>query len=84
MNEENKTTDRHESVGVDCQVSKQKMISPGRCSFCGGIYDLTMVKPIHRYADCTLYRTPCCNKLADDREWKSLADFRRIDEIWKN
>lgn len=54
------------------------MISPVICS-CGKVYDLTTVKVVHRYADCTQFRTPCCKKLADDREYKSMPDFERID-----
>lgn len=49
-----------------------------RCTFCGGKYDIGLVKVIHRYADATLFLTPCCNKQADDREWKDRPDYRRI------
>lgn len=55
-----------------------KMIAPVSCNHCGKSYDLCDVKVNHRYADCTQYKTPCCDKLADDREWKSLPDFTRI------
>lgn len=54
------------------------MISPVRCNHCGKTYDLTNVETIHRYSDCTVFKTPCCNKIADDREWKGLPDFKRI------
>ena len=52
-----------------------KMIKPVICTYCSKPYDLTAVKPIHRFADCTTYKTPCCKKHADDRRWKSLPDF---------
>lgn len=55
------------------------MTSPVKCNYCGTTYDLTSVKVIHRYSDCTLFKTPCCDKMADDRKWKSLPDFQEVD-----
>lgn len=57
----------------------KKMISPVICNHCGQAYDLADAKVIHNYADCTDYITPCCNTRADDREWKSFPDFKRIN-----
>lgn len=48
-----------------------------RCRFCGKVYDLGKVEIIARYADCTVFKTPCCGKEADDRSWK--GDFMRIE-----
>jgi hypothetical protein len=45
------------------------MTSPVRCGRCNAIYDLGKVKVIHRYADCTLFTTPCCNQNVDERTW---------------
>ncbi len=54
------------------------MMSPVRCR-CGRVYDLTKVKVTGRYADCTVFETPCCKRQADDRTWKSMPDFTRLD-----
>ena len=56
-----------------------EMISPVLCAHCGKAYDLTKAKVNHRFADCTQFNTPCCNKLSDDREWKGCPDYKRID-----
>lgn len=53
-------------------------IAPVCCNHCGKVYDLTEVKPIHRYQDCDLFRSPCCNKLADTRTYKSFPDFTKV------
>ena len=59
-----------------------------RCSFCGEVYDLAMVTVTARYADCSMFLTPCCGRTADDREWLSLPSFRRtaarltVDGVW--
>jgi hypothetical protein len=52
---------------------------PVRCTHCGAIYDLCGVGILARYADCTDFESPCCHRRVDDREWKSLPDFRRIN-----
>ena len=43
------------------------MTSPVRCR-CGSVYDLGKVEVTARYADCSMWRTPCCRVLADDRK----------------
>ncbi len=55
------------------------MGSPVRCR-CGQIYDLQAVEVTARYSDATVFRTPCCRRQADDREWKGSPDFTRIDK----
>lgn len=54
-----------------------KMIVPVVCNFCREVYDLCDGVPIHRYADCTLYKTPCCGRVADDRQDKANPDFKK-------
>ncbi|MBB3752531.1 hypothetical protein FHT44_005043 [Mycolicibacterium sp. BK634] len=57
------------------------MSTPVRCNFCGGIYDLGTVHVTQRYADCSVWKTPCCGHNADDRGesgWKSFKDYERI------
>ena len=43
------------------------MTSPVRCR-CGHVYDLGTVTVEARYTDCSMWRTPCCRQLADDRK----------------
>jgi hypothetical protein len=50
-----------------------------KCTHCGLTYNLESVKIIARYSDCTVFKTPCCNVMADDREWKILPDFKKVD-----
>lgn len=50
-----------------------------RCRFCYKIYDLWDVKVLARYADATVFKTPCCDKQADDRTWKGIPDFEELD-----
>jgi len=57
----------------------RKMISPVICNNCGKIYDECGVKVEHRFSDCDQFYTPCCNKLADNRAWKSFPDFKKFD-----
>lgn len=52
--------------------------SPVQCRHCGAPYDLGMVKPTSRHADCTMYATPCCGKVVDDRPFVSFPAFARI------
>lgn len=54
------------------------MLSPVECLHCGKVYDLTEGKPVHRFADCTVFITPCCSKQVDDRTWISLPHIRRL------
>lgn len=57
-----------------------RMQSPARCTHCGGIYDLGMVTVYQRYSDCSVWKTPCCGRTADDRKFKSLPDYTEIDK----
>ena len=59
------------------EANPKDMASPVVCAHCGKVYDLQRVQVIHRYGDCTLFRTPCCGKQADDRTWKGLPDFTK-------
>lgn len=55
------------------------MLVPVICNHCGKVYDLCGGNVIHRYADCTVYETPCCKIMVDDREYKSMPDYKRIN-----
>lgn len=68
-------------------MTKQKriaeMFKPVRCRWCRGVYDLGSVTVTARYADCSVWKTPCCNNTADDRGetgWKSIGDYTVIDK----
>lgn len=54
------------------------MTSPVRCNHCGTVYDLGVATIISRHADATVFTTPCCNRTADDRWWKSLPDYTAL------
>lgn len=56
------------------------MTSPVQCSYCGGIYDLGKVEVTARYADCSMWKAPCCKRTVDDRQWKSLKDYTRLEK----
>lgn len=65
---------------VDPAVAE--MFSPVRCAFCRRVYDLGAVEVTGRYADCSVWKTPCCGMTADDRGdtgWKSRKDYHHID-----
>lgn len=57
---------------------KADPVSPAQCLRCSAPYDLCAGEVVHRYADCTLYTTPCCGAQVDDRTWLSSPAFRRI------
>lgn len=60
------------------------MFRPVRCRRChSGVYDLGTVTVTARYADCSMWKTPCCDQLVDDRGetgWTSRKDYERIDK----
>lgn len=55
-------------------------MSKVRCTHCNTIYDLGGVEVIHRYSDCDVFTSPCCDRTVDSRQWKSLPDYERLDE----
>lgn len=56
----------------------EQMLQPVRCCRCQNIFDLCNVKVRHRYGDCTEFYTPCCNRIADDRQFKSMPDIEPV------
>ncbi len=57
------------------------MFSPVRC-VCGTVYDLGKVEVTARYTDCSMWRSPCCNRRADDRYetgWSSVKHYTTLD-----
>ena len=58
------------------------MSQPVRCNRChGGVYDLGTVTVTARYADCSMWKAPCCGATVDDRGetgWKSFSDYTRL------
>jgi hypothetical protein len=48
------------------------------CLRCRSTYDLGHVQTVARYADCTVYITPCCNRQVDDRKWVPSPAFLEI------
>ncbi|MCV7174809.1 hypothetical protein [Mycolicibacterium sphagni] len=60
------------------QHAAEGMGSPVLCGKCGKVYDLQAVHVTQRYADCSMWRTPCCDREADDRPWK--GDYTPIPQ----
>jgi hypothetical protein len=62
----------------------EQMFSPVRCTHCrNGVYDLGKVDVTARYADCSMWKSPCCNRLVDDRGdtgWKSRKDYDKLSQ----
>lgn len=60
----------------------EAMTSPVRCAHCGQIYDLGTVEVTARYVDCSMWKSPCCRRMVDDRGetgWKSTKDYYPLD-----
>jgi hypothetical protein len=54
------------------------MVSPVRCAYCSRVYDLGTVTVTARYMDCSVWKSPCCDRTVDDRGetgWKSIKDY---------
>lgn len=64
-------------------ANTEGMMSPVRCARCHrGVYDLGKVEVTARYADCSVWKAPCCGALVDDRGetgWTTRADYTRIE-----
>jgi len=58
------------------------MHQPVRCLRCNqGVYDLGTVEVTARYADCSVWKAPCCGSVVDDRGetgWKTFNDYVRL------
>lgn len=64
--------------------STEGMFSPVRCLHCGRVYDLGQVEVTARYLDCSVWKTPCCHRVVDDRGetgWKTLRDYERLPRV---
>ena len=61
-----------------------EMSWPVRCNRCHhGVYDLGMVEVTARYADCSVWKTPCCNQTVDDRGqtgWTTRKDYEVLTQ----
>jgi hypothetical protein len=69
-------------IGYTINIPSTKgMIKPVQCNHCGEVYDLINTKVIHRYSDCTTFKTPCCDVLSDDRTYKSSPDFTDVSTL---
>ncbi|HEY9415195.1 MAG TPA: hypothetical protein VIQ30_10580 [Pseudonocardia sp.] len=47
------------------------------------VYDLGTVQVTARYADCSVWKAPCCGSVVDDRGhtgWTSRKDYEHIDK----
>lgn len=55
-----------------------QMSSPVMCQHCRSVYDVAGVEVVARYADCDMFKTPCCKRTVDTRPWKSLPDYHKL------
>lgn len=65
------------------EISTRGMTSPVRCAYCSNVYDLGTVEVTARYADCSMWKSPCCGRTVDDRgetSWKSTKDYYPIEK----
>lgn len=73
--------DMHGRVLLDGTTEEQirAMSSPVQCR-CGSVYDLGTVTVTARYADCSMWKAPCCGHVADDRSpgWGGLHHYEEI------
>ena len=63
---------------VEPKYDTKGMISPVLCRRCGTVYDLCNAEVKARYADATVFTTPCCNVQVDDRTWTSNPAIERL------
>lgn len=59
----------------------REMSFPVRCR-CGKVYDIGAVTVTARYADCSVWKTPCCRRVTDDRPagWSSGPSYQELDK----
>lgn len=53
------------------------MMFPVRC-ICGQVYDTAAVTVTARYSDCSVWKAPCCGRVADDRfetGWSTVRHY---------
>ena len=57
-----------------------EMGDPQLCA-CSKVFDLWAVEVVQRYADCTVFKLPCCGRTTDDRPsgWKSGRNYERLE-----
>jgi len=61
------------------QPPADQMMYPVRCAHCGDVYSLTHVHVTTRYADCSVWTSPCCGFTGiDDRPWLRDRHYREI------
>lgn len=55
-----------------------EMFHPGKCRWCGAIYDGGKVEVTARYSDCSVWKSPCCNATTDDRPVSWGGSFKPL------
>jgi hypothetical protein len=69
-----------EAMSVDLRIKVALMLFPVRCTHCHEVYDAGKVTVTARYADCSVWRSPCCKRTVDDRRppFTHRADIEEI------
>jgi hypothetical protein len=64
----------------DLQELIRDMTFPVRCTRCQGVYDVAKVEGTARYADCSVWVSPCCKQTVDDRPkgWVARPDIVKL------
>lgn len=73
---------RHPDPIVDRLLAEQvrDMMFPVRC-VCGQVYDMGRVEVTARYLDCSVWKAPCCGRIADDRGpgWSAVRHYTELN-----
>lgn len=67
---------------VDYNDDIKSMLFPVRHKACNGVFDEADVQPIARYAECDVYRCPCCDREMDNRTWTAHGVERLKYRNW--
>lgn len=63
------------------QPAVEDMMFPVRCMHCRCVYDLGYAQVTARFADCSVWTTPCCGvRGVDDRPWVRDRHYRKISK----
>lgn len=68
-------------LGTVIIAAPAEMTVPCQCLRCGTVYDGGTVHVISRYADCDLWRAPCCGAVHDSRHAWNGAPGQRMGYI---
>lgn len=80
MGVEGMRMDRHGWILPEYDID-DGMMFPVKCAHChNGVYDLASVTVTARYTDCSVWKSPCCGQVVDDRKppWTYRAHYEDL------